>query len=194
METASPLKLGQHRSRASSHLQSILAFCAQQRPSKVLYACLSAMILASGARALTEPLSSRSMLAFCVNAHTLFAVSLCTLLFVRYRSSIQHSDHVSHIHSRALCRELSRIVYCFIYAVIGVRQSIAILNSVWHGVPLDFNIMDQRFRGPDSRAFLPHDDFQLFIASALLALIFARVLAFRMWQRKEMSSRSNDRN
>ena len=191
MGTATPLKLGHHRSRASQCLQSVLALASQLNSSKALYACLSAAIVTSGVRGLNESPSSRTWLELCVNAHTFFAVSLCAILFVRYRSSMQHSGGALPIDGRALSRQLSRIVYFFLYAVIAVTQGIAIINSVLHGVPLDFNIMDERFRGPDSGAFAPLDDFQLFVATCLFALLFARALAFRIWQRKETSFKSD---
>jgi len=83
-----------------------------------------------------------------------------------------------------LSRRLSRTVYLFLYLVIGVREIVGILGSHWHGGAVDFNLFDPRFRqGPDSAAFNPKDDFQLFLASGLFALIFVRILAFRLWSR-----------
>ena len=84
---------------------------------------------------------------------------------------------------RQLTRQLSRTVYLLLYVVIGVRELIAILNSVWHGTGVDFNLFDQRFRGPDYAGFNPKDDFQLFLASGFITLIFLRVLTFTLWLR-----------
>ena len=85
---------------------------------------------------------------------------------------------------RQLSRHLSRIVYLLLYVVIGVRELIAILNSLLHGGVIDFHLFDERFRhGPDYAGFNPKDDFQLFFASGLFALIFVRVLTFRLWLR-----------
>ena len=153
MGTATPLKLGHHRSKASHCLQSVLALVSQLNSSKVLYACLSAAIVTSGVRALIESPSSRTGLEFYLNAHTFFAGSLCAILLVRYRSTMQQLGGALPPDGRAMSRQLSRIVYLFLYAVIAVTQGIAIINSVLHGVPLDFNIMDERFRGPDLGAF-----------------------------------------
>jgi hypothetical protein len=83
-----------------------------------------------------------------------------------------------------LTRHLSRIVYLLLYVVIGVREMIGIANSLWHGGSVDFNLFDERFRnGPDYAGFNPRDDFQLFIASGLAALIFVRVLTCSLWLR-----------
>ena len=66
----------------------------------------------------------------------------------------------------------------------GLRQIIGILNSVWHGSAVDFNLFDDRFRnGPDYAGFNLKDDFQLFLVSGLITLAFVRVLAFRLWLR-----------
>jgi hypothetical protein len=62
-----------------------------------------------------------------------------------------------------------------------MRELIAILISVWHGGAVDFNLFDERFRGPDYAGFNPKDDFQLFFASGLVTLIFLRVLTFTLW-------------
>jgi hypothetical protein len=84
---------------------------------------------------------------------------------------------------RQLSRHLSRTVYLLLYVVLGLREFIAILNSVWHGGVVEFNLFDERFRGPDYAGFNPKDDFQLFLASGFITLIFLRVLAFTLWLR-----------
>jgi hypothetical protein len=77
-----------------------------------------------------------------------------------------------------LTRHLLRIVYLLLYVVIGVREIIGIVNSLWHGDSVDFNPFDQRFRNrPDYAGFNPRDDFQLLIASGIVALI----LTCRLW-------------
>jgi hypothetical protein len=85
---------------------------------------------------------------------------------------------------RELSRHLSRIVYLFLYVVIGMRELVGILSSLWHSGPVDFSLFDDRFRhGPDYGGFSPKDDFQLLLASGLFALIFVRVLAYTPWSR-----------
>jgi len=116
--------------------------------------------------------------------HALFGVLLCGLVFARYRWCIQNSTDVSPADFRRLSRHLSHIVYVLLYVVLAVRQIIGLVNSVWHGGAVDFNLFDQHFRnGPDYAGWNPRDDFQLFLATGLLVLIIIRVFAFRLWLR-----------
>jgi hypothetical protein len=102
----------------------------------------------------------------------------------RGRWLVKHSPPMLPGDIHWLNRHLSRIVYLLLYAVIGVREIIGIVGSLWHGGPVDFNLFDERLRnGPDYAGFNPRDDFQLFIASGLVALIFVRALTCRLWFR-----------
>jgi hypothetical protein len=84
---------------------------------------------------------------------------------------------------RELSRHLSRIVYLLLYAVIGGRELIGILNNLWHGAPVDFSLNAHFRQGPEHAGFDPKDDFQLFFVSGLFALLFVRVLVFTVWSR-----------
>jgi cytochrome b561 len=122
------------------------------------------------------------MLESWINIHVLFGLLLCSLVLARYQWRVNHSPRMRPVDVRELSRHLSRIVYLLLYVVVGVRLSIGIINS--HGGTVDFNLIDERFRhGPDSRAFDPKDDFQLFLASAFFVLIILRLLAFALWLR-----------
>jgi hypothetical protein len=97
---------------------------------------------------------------------------------------VQHSPRMRPDDIRELSRHLSRIVYLLLYVVIGSREVIGILNNLWRGAPVDFNLFDAHFRqGPEHAGFDPKDDFQLFFVSGLFALLFVRVLAFTVWSR-----------
>jgi hypothetical protein len=80
-----------------------------------------------------------------------------------------------------------------LYGVIGLKQSIGIVSSIWHGGAVDFSLFDASLRhGPDTQVFDLHDDFQLFLASGLVPLVVVRVMAFRLWLRlseKPLSSK-----
>jgi cytochrome b561 len=118
------------------------------------------------------------------NIHVLFGLLLCGLVLARCRWRAQRSPRVLTADIRELSRHLSRIVYLLLYVVLGAREVVGMLNSLWHGGPVDFSLFDPRFRqGPDYAAFDPGDDSQLFFASALFALLFVRVLAFALWLR-----------
>jgi len=119
-----------------------------------------------------------------MDIHALFGLLLCCLVFARYRECVPHSSRLSSAEIRRLSRHLSCLVYLLLYTVLAARQIIGIFNSAWHGGAVDFNLLDPHFRrGPDHAGWNPNDDFQLFLATGLLALIFVRVLAFRLWLR-----------
>jgi len=82
---------------------------------------------------------------------------------------------------RELSRHLSRIVYLFLFVVIGVRQIVGIIHCILYGGTVDFNLFDDRFRnGPDSEAFDPKGDLQMFFASGVFAFVIVRALVFRL--------------
>jgi cytochrome b561 len=115
------------------------------------------------------------------NIHALFALLLCGLVFARCRWHVRHSPRMLPADIHGLTRHLSRIVYLLLYLVLGVREIIGIVNGVWHGDCVDFNLFDPGLRnGPDDAGFNPRDDFQLFIAAGLAALIFVRALTCRL--------------
>ena len=126
----------------------------------------------------------RQMLESWIDIHMLFGLLLWGLLLARYQWCVRHSPRMLQTDIRELSRHLSRIVYLLLYVAIGAREIIGILNSLWHGGAVDFNLFDAHFRnGPDYAGFDPKDDFQMFLAAGLTALIFVRVLAFRLWWR-----------
>jgi hypothetical protein len=150
----------------------------------VLSTCLAALVVVVGVLGLAVDFSPRRMVESWINIHALFALLLCGVVIAEYRRRAGNSSGAGSAHGRALCRELSRVVYLSLYVVIGVRECIALANAIWHGGAVDFNLLDPRFRaGPDSGAFDPKDDFQMFLASGLFALILVRGLAFRGWLR-----------
>ena len=114
-----------------------------------------------------------------INIHLLFGLLLCGWVIVRYRLLFKSSPCMLPSDVRGFARQQSRIVYLVLYAVIGVRLCIGIVSSMWHGGAADLGLLDERvFNGPDSKAFDPKDDFQLFLASGILALVVVRVIAF----------------
>jgi cytochrome b561 len=172
-----------HAERSSLH--SLTHACSREGMLAALYGCIAAIAVAIGVLGLLGAPRLRPMLESWINIHALFGLLLCGLVFARWRWCIAHSPRMPPADSRGLSRHLSRIVYLLLYLVIGAREIIGILNSLWHGGAVDFNLFDERFRnGPDYAGFNPKDDFQLFLASGLFALIFVRVLAFRLWSRE----------
>lgn len=158
--------------------------CSQERMLSALYGCVALITVAIGVLGLQRDAWPRQMLESGINIHALFGLLLCGLVFARCRWRVQHSPRMLPGDIRELSRHLSRIVYLLLYAVIGGRELIGILNNLWHGAPVDFGLLEAHSRqGPEHAGFDPKDDFQLFFVSGLFALLFVRVLAFTVWSR-----------
>jgi type IV secretory pathway TrbD component len=172
--------------QAERMLSSLAYAYSRERMLTFLYGCIALLAVAIGVMGLLGASWPRQMLESWINIHALFGLLLCGLALARCRWRVKHSPRLLAADIRELSRHLSRIVYLMLYLVVGVREVISILDSFWHGGPVDFNLFDERFRnGPDYPGFNPKDDFQLFVASGLFALIVVRLLAFRLWLRSE---------
>jgi hypothetical protein len=169
--------------QAERSLNSIPHACSREGVHKALYGCIALAAVVIGVLGLIRGSWPRQVLESWINIHVLFGLLLCGLVFARCRWHVKHSHRMVPADMHALTRHLSRIVYLLLYVVIGVREIIGIVNSLWHGGSVDFNLFDERFRGPDYAGFNPRDDFQLFIASGLVALILVRALTCRLWLR-----------
>jgi cytochrome b561 len=149
-----------------------------------LYGCVASVVVAIGVLSLLGASWPRQMLESWINIHALFKLLLCGLVFARCRCCVGHSLRTLSADIRGLSRHLSRIVYLILYVVIGVTEIIGILNSLWHGGAVDYNLFGDHIRdGPDHASWDPDDDFQLFFAAGLFALLVVRVLAYRLWLR-----------
>jgi cytochrome b561 len=157
--------------------------CSRERMLGALFGCIALLAVAVGVLGLLGSSWLRQMLDSWINVHALFGLLLCGLVSARYRWCVIHSPRMLPADIRQLSRHLSRVVYLSIYLVIGVREIIGILNSVWHGGVGDLNLFDERFHNGPGLAWNPKDDFQLLFASGLFALIFVRVLACKLWLR-----------
>jgi cytochrome b561 len=151
---------------------------------KVLYGCIAILTVAIGGLSLVDVSPLRQIVESWINIHLLFELFLFTLVIARYRWCVQHSPRMKRLDIKELSRHLSRIVYLVLYGVIGFREIIALVSSISHGGAVDFNLFNERLRnGPDNAVFNPRDDFQVFLASGLLALLSVRALAYRLWLR-----------
>jgi cytochrome b561 len=170
--------------QAERLLHSLARACSRERLLAALYGSVALVVVAIGVLGLLAASWPRQMLESWINIHALFALLLCGMVFSRCWWRVKHSPRMLPADIRELSRHLSRMVYLLLYVVIGCRQIIGILNSIWHGGSVDFNLFDERFRnGPDRATWNPKEDFQLFLATGLSALIIVRVLAFRLWLR-----------
>ena len=170
--------------QAEPFLNSLVHAYSRQRMLIALYGCAALLVVVIGVLSLLDGSWLRQMLESSINIHVLFGLLVCGLVLVRYQWRVRHSPGMLPTDIRELSRHLSRIVYLLLYVVIGVRQSIGIINSIWHGSAVDFNLFDDRTsNGPDRAGWNPKDDFQLLLATGLFVLIIVRVLACRLWLR-----------
>jgi cytochrome b561 len=169
--------------------QAELSLLPARRPYSRLWiyapeACAALLVVGIGTAGLIAHSWPRQMLESWINIHLLFGLLLCGWIMIRYQRRVSQLPSMLPADARGLSRQLSHIVYCVLYGVIGLKQSIGIVSSIWHGGAVDFSLFDQNLRhGPDTPVFDLHDDFQLFLASGLVPLVVVRVMAFRLWLR-----------
>jgi hypothetical protein len=72
------------------------------------------------------------------------------------------------------------MVYLLLYVVIGVRESIGIVEPLWKGGTSDFNLFHDPFRIDTGGKTSDVVDFQMFFASGLCVIIMVRVMAVRL--------------
>ena len=147
-------------------------------------ACAALLVLVTGTAGLIAHSWPRHMVESWINIHLLFGLLLCGWVMIRYQRRVSQSPSMLPADVSGLSRQISLIVYCVLYAVLGLKQSISIVSSLWHGGAVDFSLFDESLRrGPDTQVFDLHDDFQLFLASGLVPLVIVRVMAYRLWLR-----------
>jgi cytochrome b561 len=145
---------------------------------------IALFLLVIGTVGLVAPSWSVQRFDSWINIHLLFGLLLCSWVVVRFQRSVRVSPCLLPADVRGLSRELSRIVYCVLYGVIGLTLSIRIVSSLWHGGAVDFSPFSASLRhGLDTADFDLHDDFQQFLASGLVPLVIIRIMAFRLWLR-----------
>jgi uncharacterized membrane protein YuzA (DUF378 family) len=166
-------------------LNSSALGCSRERMLAALFGCTMLAAAAIGVVGVLGVSWCRQMLESWINVHVLFELLLCGLLLIRWRWYVgQLPRTLLPADICGLSRHLSRIVYLVLYLVIGVREIIVVLNGLLHDGAADFNLLNDPIRnGPDHGSWNPNDDFQLFFASGLLALLFVRILAYGLWSR-----------
>jgi cytochrome b561 len=170
--------------QAERSLDFLARACSRERMLTALYGCIALAAVLVGVLGLLGASWLRQILESCINIHVLFGLLLCSLVLARYLWRVTHSPPMLRADIRKLSRHLSRIVYLLLFVVIGLREIIGIVNGASHGSGGDYGLFDDHIQHASGYEGLNlHDDFQLFFASGLFALIFVRVLAFRLWSR-----------
>jgi cytochrome b561 len=147
----------------------------QERRRLAVFACAAIMVVAVGVLGLEGVSWLRQLVESWINIHLLFGLLLCALVLVRYHWIIRYAPHL-HEDIRELSRHLSRIVYLMLYAVIGGRLGIGLVNWIWHGGSLDLTLLDEGLRNDDDgRVFNPHHDYHMILLSGGITLGMVRV-------------------
>jgi cytochrome b561 len=142
----------------------------EEVPEGVALLCgLASLAVLFGVLGLLDGSWVRQMLGSRVNVHAMFGLSLCTLVAVRFYGRLKHVAPMLHTDIRELSRELSRMVYLSLYAVVGLRQVIGLADWLRPGGALEFGRM------------AADEDMQAVVAYGLVGLLLIRVLAFGFW-------------
>ncbi|HWS65914.1 MAG TPA: hypothetical protein VN325_24390 [Steroidobacteraceae bacterium] len=140
-----------------------------------LFVCAAIMVAGVGVLGLGRVSWFRQLVESWINIHLLFGLLLCGLVLVRYNWIIRYAPHL-HEDIRELSRHLSRIVYLMLYAVIGIRLGISLVNWGWHGGSLALTLLDEGLRNDDDgRVFNPHHDYHMTLLSGGITLGMVRV-------------------
>jgi cytochrome b561 len=100
--------------------------------------------------------------------HALFGSLLSALVAVRFHRRLNRAPPASQSDIHRLSRELSRMVYLSLYAVIGLRQIVGFADWSRHGGTVEFGKLSD-------------GDLQAIVAYGIAGLLFVRVLAFGTW-------------
>jgi cytochrome b561 len=167
--------------RAECSPHSLRDTCSREGGALALYACGAIIVAVVGVLGLVKVSWPRQMVEAWINIHALFGLLLFGLVIARYQWDVKHSLRPPLADIRELSRHLSRVVYLILYVVVGVRQVIGIVNSIWHGGTVDLTVFDERFRSAhDGRVFDPHNDYDMFLASGVITLAMVRLFLFKI--------------
>jgi hypothetical protein len=159
-------------------------------PSRYLYArfmrsapdvCMALVVIGVGVAGLTANCWLRRMVEPWIDIHLLFGALLCGWLTVRVRVRVKQSPCMQPSDIHEMSRQVSRIAYLVLYALIGIKLCIGIVTSVWSG---GHSLLDAHFlNGPGDHLFDPKDDYQMCLAAGLIAMALVRVMVLRLSRR-----------
>jgi len=161
------------RAECSSH--SLRNTRTQENGLLALYVCGAIIVVVVGVLGLVKVSRPRQVIDSWIDIHALFGLLLFGLVIAQYEWGVKHSPRLLD-DIRELSRHLSRIVYLMLYAVIGIRLGISLVNWGWHGGSLALTLLDEGLRNDDdSRVFNPHHDYHMILLSGGITLGMVRV-------------------
>jgi hypothetical protein len=139
-------------------------------PEEVALSCaLASLVVVFGVLGLLDQSWVKQTLGSWINVHAMFGVFLCSLVAARFHVRLTSAPRVLQADIRGLSRELSRMVYLFLYLVIGVRQIFGLANWLRPVGELEFG------------NFAADEDIRAVVAYGVVGLLLIRVLAFGFW-------------
>ena len=105
-----------------------------------------------------------------MNVHALFALLLWGLVIGRFCLRLKYSALALPSDIREFSRQLSRMVYLLLYAIIGIAQVIDAAGCLWQSGTFEFQL--------GHGGVGPGEDFQAFVGCGVVALLLIRALAF----------------
>jgi cytochrome b561 len=145
-----------------------------------LHGCATIFIVIVGVVGLVDTSQGRRMLEPWIEIHVLFGLMLCGLVLAQYRWRLEHAPRFRRGDVRELSRHLARVVYSMLYMVLGVRLGIGLAASFgYDGMPGLPRFDDLSRNAGDS------EDFHMLLNSGVCALVWVRILAFRLAARLE---------
>jgi len=136
----------------------------------MLTAGLALLTVVIGTLGLLHESWPNRILAPWINIRALFGSLLWALVIARFYWCVKYIPPMLPEDFRRLTRHLSRMVYLLLYIVVGLRQLIAIVNSIWRD--LEFALPT-----PDPRIVEPVEYLQAYVIYGLFSLITIRALA-----------------
>jgi cytochrome b561 len=170
--------------RIDRSLDRFAAAGLRRRALTAIFGVFALITVAIGAVGLQGDSPLRRAIESSMNIHAVFGLFLCGVVLCRCQWCARRSRRMRRAGVRELSRHLSHLVYLFLFASIGIRQVVSILNHLSLGSPVEFwqpeALMSQ---GAHGALFNLKDDCQLFLASGVAALIFVRALTLAIWLR-----------
>jgi hypothetical protein len=141
----------------------------KESPERMVLLCgLASLAVLFGVLGLLDESWAEQVLGSRASLRALFGLFLCALVAVRFHRRLNWATPASQSDIRELSRELSRMVYLSLYAVIGLRQIVGFADWSWHGGTMEF--------GKSS-----DDALQALVVYGMVGLFFIRVLALGSW-------------
>ena len=159
-----------------SELSRLYPYCLASRFAAD--ACAATTVVAVGVAGLSASCWLRKVTEPWVNIHLLFCLLLSGWLISHAHMRVRQLRLVHPSDVDLMSRHISRLAYLVMYAVVGTKMCFGLVAAAGSGsfAPTD----EPFFTHPVSGLFDPNDDYQMFLASGLIALVVVRAMVRRL--------------